>query len=122
MTYKIFWEDRGLNIKWSGIITDEEIIRPNGEIYGNKLFENIDYQIADFLNATPSIFSVRDILVIYTLEKQASRWNKKLMVAHIARDPEFINSIKAYESKMINTGWKFGIFDNLGDTRKWVNA
>ena len=122
MPYRITWEERGIYIKWSGIITAEENIRLNGEIYGNKLFEKIDYQIGDLSEATPSVFSERDIQVITTLEKHASRWNKKLMVAHIAHDPELINSIKAYELKLIDTGWKFGIFDNLEEARKWVNG
>lgn len=122
MPYKIYWEEKGVYIQWHGVITAKENIRSNGELYGNKLFESIDYQIADFLNAEHATFSKKEIYVIAALEKHASRWNKKLMVAHIAHDPELINSIKAYELKLIDTGWKFGIFDNLEEARKWVNG
>lgn len=122
MPYKIIWEDKGIYIKWFGIISAEENIRLNGEIYGTKLFETIDYQIGDFLDAEYATFSERDIYIIATLEKQASRWNKNLKVAHIANDPEIINAIRSYELNMRESGWEFGLFDNLEDARKWVSA
>ena len=100
MPYKISWEEKGMYIKWFGIITAEENIQLNGEIYGNKLFETLEYQIGDFLDAKHAVFSERDIHVIATLEKQASRWNKKLKVAHITKDPEIVKVIVQLKQKI----------------------
>jgi len=122
MPYKISWEERGVYIKWFGIITAEENIRLNGEIYGNKLFETIEYQIGDFIDAEHATFTEREIYVIAKLEIQASRWNKRLMVAHITKDPEIVKAIKSYEYNLRESDWKFGIFDDLEDARKWVKA
>lgn len=122
MPYNISWEEKGMYIKIWDEFSAEENLQLNGEIYGNKNFDAIKYQIADFLEADTSMFTTNDIKVISRLEFHASVWNKSLKVAHITRDANFIKYVKLYESQMEGSGWEFAIFDNLEDARKWVEA
>ena len=122
MPYKITWEEKGMLIKWFGQATAAENIQSNGEIYGDERFDNIKYQIADFLDADLTKFSDKDASVIAILENQASIWNKNLKVAHITKDKEVIRLIKIYEAQMEKSGWQFMIFDNLKEAREWVDS
>ncbi len=122
MPYKIVWEEKGVYIKSTGIVIANENLQLNGEIYGNKNFDTIEYQIANFLDADVSAFNDKEISVIARLESSASIWNKKLKVAHVTKDPEFIRLIKVYENQLEKSGWQFMIFDTVEKARKWVNA
>jgi len=122
MPYKIQWEEKGVYIKSIGVITAKENVQINGEIYGKKNFDTIEYQISDILDADLSIFNEKDISIISQLDFSASVWNKKLKVAHITKDPELIRLIKQYEKKMGESGWEFMIFDTVEKARKWVNS
>lgn len=122
MPYKINWEKNGVYIKWDGIITVEDNIKSNGEMYGKSIFDNIDYQIADFLDADFSYFNEKEASVIGKLELKASTWNKNIKVAHITKNTDVIKLIKNYESQMEDSGWEFMIFDTIEKARIWVNS
>ncbi len=122
MPYKVFWEEEGVYVRWSGLSDADESIKLNGDIYGCKHFDTIKYIISDTLDAELPNFSEIDIRIIAKLDEQASRWNPNLKVAHISNNPEFVQLIKSYENKMDDSGWTFGVFDNLEDARKWVDS
>lgn len=120
MPYTIQWEEKGVYIKSSGIITSKDNVQLNGELYGKKNFDTIEYQISDLLDADLSILNEKDISVISQLDFSASVWNKNLKVAHVTKNSELIRLIKLYENKMGKSGWKFMIFNTVEDARKWV--
>jgi len=109
-------------IKWFGQASAEENINLNGEIYGDKRFDTIEYQIGDFLDVDSVDFSDKEVNVIAKLEMHASVWNKKIKAVHITKDPDLIRKIKLYETQLKGSGWQFMIFDNLEDARKWVSS
>ncbi len=122
MPYKVFWEEEGVYVRWSGLSNAEESIKLNGEIYGYKYFDTIKYIISDTLDAEIPNFSEIDLRIIAKLDEQASKWNPDLKIAHISNNPEFVQLIKSYENKMDDSGWTFMVFDNLEDARKWVDS
>lgn len=121
MPYKIQWEEKGVYVKSSGIVSAKDNLQLNGELYGNKNFDTIEYQISDLLDADLSIFNEKDISVISQLDFSASVWNKNLKVVHITKNTELIRLIKKYEQKMEKSGWQFMIFDTVDEARKWIN-
>ncbi len=121
MPYKIQWEEKGVYVKSFGIVTANENLQLNGEIYGNKKFDTIEYQISDLLDADLSILNDKNISVISQLDFSASAWNKNLKVVHITKNTELIRLIKIYETRMGESGWQFMISDTLEDARKWVS-
>lgn len=121
MPYTIQWEEKGVYIKSSGQITAKDNLQLNGELYGNKNFDTIEYQISDLLDADLSILNKKDISVISQLDFSASVWNKDLKVAHITKNTELIRLIKIYEERMEKSGWQFMIFDTVEEARKWVS-
>ncbi len=122
MPYKIEWEDSGLMIKWNGKVTASDNIRSNGEMYGDKRFDTLTYQICDFLDAEFTHYTDKEIRIISELELQASNWNKNLKVVHLTKNPVLVKVIKKYEKRMESSGWKFFISDSLEEARKWVGT
>lgn len=122
MPSKLFWEEKGAYIKWSGLITADENIRVNGEIYGCKNFDTIKYLISDILDAELPDFTDTNLRVIAKLDEQASKWNPNLKIAHVSNNPESVQLIKSYENKMDDSEWTFMVFDNLEDAREWVDS
>jgi hypothetical protein len=122
MAYKITWEENGMLIKWTGLITASDNIMANGEFYGNNKFDTSRYQICDFSGVEFEDFTEKQIRIISELELKASNWNKNLKVVHITKDAEIIKNIKLYEKKLENSGWKFHICDTMEEARKWVES
>ena len=122
MPYKLYWENKGVYIYWFGKVTYEESLKANGEIYGHPKFDHITYQLSDILEADTSLFTPKEVKVIGHLDMKSSIWNKKLKIAHIVTDPEFIALIDIYEKQMEGSGWKFKTFNNLEDARLWAES
>ncbi len=122
MPHKTYWEEKGMLIDWSGVIDSTEVLKSNGAIYGDKRFDEIRYQINDFLKAEFANFSDKEIQIIATLELQASDWNKHMKVVHVTTDPNLIADIRIYEKRMEASGWQFLICDTLDEARKWVEV
>ncbi len=122
MAYKITWEENGMLIKWTGLITASDNIMANGEFYGNSKYDTSRYQICDFSDAEFDEFTEKQLRIISDLELKASSWNSNLKVVHITKDPELIKNIKLYEKKLESSGWEFMICDSMEEARIWVNS
>lgn len=122
MPYKIFWEPAGVLLKWYGKCTYQENLDANGKLYGDKRFESIRYQISDVVDADTSEFTDNNVKIIAKLESKAVIWNKHLLVAHVTNDEKLIRQINLYEEIMNDSNWKFGIFGNLEEARKWIES
>ncbi|MBC34725.1 MAG: hypothetical protein CL663_01590 [Bacteroidetes bacterium] len=121
MPYTIKWIDRGVYTKTTGKLTFNENIKYVGELYGDRRFEDIDFQISDLLEADMSDFNEESAKRIGEFDKISTVWNPKMKVAHIAIDPGVIQIIDSYEKSMSETGWEFKLFSNLEDAMKWVS-
>ena len=120
MSYTITWMPHGVVIRLSGEITFEENMKFNGKIYGDARFETIRYEIGDYRNVTKFHVSEKETTVIANLERQSSRWNNHMKVAHITSDPYMIKLIHQYEKTMANTAWEFGLFETMEEAEDWV--
>ena len=48
MPYKVIWEHEGLVFRFSGVVSDEELVGATEEVNSNPLFPAVNYQIVDF--------------------------------------------------------------------------
>jgi hypothetical protein len=84
MPYTTHWEDRGIRWVFTGVLTNEELLNANLDIYDDPRFMEMRYQVVDFLqvtnfNVTPEV--VREIGI---LDEKASQRNPDVKVAVIA--------------------------------------
>ncbi len=122
MPYAIVWKPDGVIIRYSGIVSYDENIAANGQLYGDPRFESIKYQIADFLTVTDFQISKKESSIIGELDFQSTRWNSHIKVAHITQDNDIIERVKVYEETMKDTAWEFGIFNTMEEAQKWVEG
>ena len=48
MPYEIIWETSGVAFRFSGVVSDEDLITSNEDVYASPLFRSLRYQIVDF--------------------------------------------------------------------------
>ena len=123
MAYKIIWEAKGLLVNFSGTVTEKEVMMVNDLIYGDKRFETITYQIADYTGAVDIQISPRDAQVIGALDKSSSRWNRsRVKNIVVTKDDKFIPIVKTYFREFEGTHWEGRIFDTLEMAYAWINS
>jgi hypothetical protein len=69
MAYKIIWEEKGFVATFSGTVTEQEVKAVNDIMYGDKRFNTISYQMADYTDATDIRISPRDAKIIGVLDR-----------------------------------------------------
>ena len=123
MASEIIWEEGGILVKHSGTVTSQEVMSINDMIYGDIRFEKIIFQIADYTAVKHNRISVKTAKIVGTLDRTSSIWNtKKMRLAIITADENFIPVAEAYFKEFIGTVWEGRIFDSLDLAYHWVRS
>ena len=123
MASKIIWEENGILVKHSGTVTNEEVMEINDIMYGDKRYESITYQIADYTEVTNNLLTAANAKVIGTLDRTSSVWNsKKMRLAVVTTDEKFVPIVKTYFKEFEKTDWEGRIFDTLEMAYDWVKS
>jgi len=119
MSFEIEWRDNDAHVRFYGELTFNDFREVNGMIYGNSKFDHMNYQIADFTDVSCVNLTEGEIFVISSLEEHATRWNRRVKVAHVTKDGFLQTLVRAYEKKMQNTNWICRMFEDVEDAKKW---
>ena len=123
MASKIFWEEKGILVKHSGTVTNEEVMKMNDIMYGDRRYESIIYQIADYTEVTTNLVTAADAKVIGTLDRTSSVWSSKRMrLAVVTNDEKFMPIVKTYFNEFEGTEWEGRIFESLDKAYEWVKS
>jgi len=123
MAHKIIWEENGILVKFSGIVTNEEVAIANDLIYGDIRFETISHQIADYTDATDIQITPFDAKVIGAIDRSSIRWNEnKMQNIVVTKDENFIPIVKTYFAAFEGTKWKCKIFETLEMAYAWIKS
>ena len=121
MPYTTHWEDRGIRWVFTGVLTNEELLNANLDIYDDPRFMEMHYQVVDFLqvtnfNVTPEV--VREIGI---LDEKASQRNPDVKVAVIATNLFHKGLTRMWELSGGGAIWQTAIFEDEETARVWVN-
>jgi len=119
MSFQIEWHRNDVYVRFYGDLTLQDFRQVNGLIYGDMRFDDMIYQIADFIDVLSISLTVDEVKVVSTLEVSATRWNESVKVAHVSTNILLQNLIKAYEKGMQGTNWSCRLFENLDDAKTW---
>ena len=123
MAGQIQWEEKGILFIHKGTVDDAEVMELNNIMYGDPRFDNITYQISDYTLAEKILLTQTDARVIGTLDRVSSHWTtRKMKVAVVTRDPEFIPMANHYFEQFEGTPWEGRIFGTLDEAYAWVRA
>ena len=120
MPYSTAWEPGGVIWTFWGVVSGEEILRSNQEIYGDARFDELKYQIVDLTRVERFDATRDDMAMIASNDIAAARSNPRVRVAVAARD-ELIRELSVfYETASAGSPWRQRIFDSVREARSWV--
>jgi len=120
MPYEIEWRDRGVYWTYTGVVTGEDILQSNFDIYGDERFDDLKYQIENLLEAESIQVSERHMQKVAHLDAAAARTNKDVRVAVVAREADAAMLQKLYEKHSKDEGWPARLFDSVEAAEAWV--
>lgn len=120
MPYVTTWEESGVLWTFRGLVTGDEILRANQEIYRDPRFQRLTYQIVDLTAVERFDVTEDDMAMIAVNDRIASRSKPGVRVA-IAADDELIKDLSAfYDAVMVGSPWRQRIFDSMSEAREWL--
>ncbi len=87
MPHKTIWEDHGICMTFSGIVTTQELLDSNGEVYRDPRFSDLKYFIWDATNVKKLDFGKRGADIAANTDKVSTSWKPHMRLALVANDP-----------------------------------
>ncbi len=123
MAYEIIWEEKGILVRFSGTVTEQDVMMANDLMYGDIRFGTIKYQISDYTGAMNIQITPRYAKVIGALDRSSSRWTHNMMRNIVVKkDKKFIPIAETYFKQFEGTNWECRIFETLELAYDWVRS
>ncbi|HKK19649.1 MAG TPA: hypothetical protein VJ952_13300 [Opitutales bacterium] len=120
MPYHIEWRDRGVYWTYTGLVTGDDILQSNFDIYGDARFDDLKYEIVNLLEAEKIGVSERHMQKIAHLDAAAARTNTNIRVAIVAREADAVYLQKLYTKHSKDHGWPTQLFESVQAAEAWV--
>ena len=122
MPYSTTWEPGGVIWTFWGVVSGDEILRSNQEIYGDTRFDDLTYQIVDLTRVERFEVTRDDMALIAASDKAAARSNPNIRVAVAACDDVPRQLSLFYESAIAGSPWQQRVFDTVTEARSWATG
>ena len=122
MPYKVIWEHEGLVFRFSGVVSDEELIASNDEVYTNRRFPAMKYQIVDFSAIDKFDVSANAVRQVADMDRRASETNPDVRVAIItsAIFVRGMSNMYALGHEARGGSWITELFESEENARTWA--
>ena len=122
MPYEISWEPSGVLFRFWGVVSDEELIASNQEVYASPLFPAMKHQIVDFSPIEKFDVSNADVRTVAESDRSAADTNPDVKVAIIASSPLMRGMVNVYAATHYVKGgsWTTKLFEREEDARAWA--
>ncbi len=122
MAYETHWEAEGVRWVYAGVMTDDDILRSNLEIYSDPRFESIRYQIADLRGVDRFDGSARAVRRLSRMDRDQATRNPGIRVAILADDALVRGIANVYAMSGAESPWETRVFKSEEEARRWLNA
>ena len=121
MPYVSNWEENGVYCTFVGKVTGTELIQCNNDIYGDKRFDDIRYQLFDMLSVTEIAITDEGILMVAACDKAAALTNPAVKCALVATN-EIIHAFsRLYQKGIKKSPWEGRSFYDVSKAREWLS-
>ena len=122
MTVQINYPDNGIGIEIiaSGIITGEEIIKAQDEIYNEENLQKQKYQITDRTHCTEYQVSSEDIERISDRDNRASEVNSYIIIAVVSSTPLQYGMTRMWQAYIREDRFVTKIFADRKSADEWI--
>jgi hypothetical protein len=108
--------------KYTGLLTGDELLQSNLEIYGDPRFDGLRYQIVDMLGVEAFDVSTESMEEVTLMDLGASKTNPRLIVAVVATDLQGERLVELYETVTGGAPWETELFVSLEEARAWITS
>lgn len=125
MPYQLLWEKRGLRIHHTGLLTVEDVMSVNEQLFSSERYDMLYYQLIDLLEVDGYAITVEDIRRFGAVENAGALSLKvnKMRIAMVAKDsPEIRQLFAAYVALIKEEDLECRFFDALKPAEVWVQA
>jgi len=122
MTVQINYPDNGIGIEIiaSGIVTGEEIIKAQDEIYNEENLQKQKYQIIDRTHCTEYQVSSEDIERISDRDNRASEVNSYIIIAVVSSTPLQYGMTRMWQAYIREDRFVTKIFADRKSADEWI--
>jgi len=120
MTFNIKWNRNGVYLQFRGVVSSQDLIDANNYVISNAKFEQIKYQIFDFLQIDDFNITSYDMTIIGTMDKSQSEFKSEMKVAVLTQDRYVRDLTNEYNQLMAGSHWITQIFPDLESAKNWV--
>ena len=122
MPYTLSWESEGVVCQFSGIVSDEDLLTCNDDIYASPHLPEMKYQIVDFSTIEKFDVSSPTIRRVASSDRVASEVNPDVKVAIITSGPYMrgMSNMYALSHEAEGGSWDTEVFDGEEDARAWA--
>lgn len=122
MAYATEWEKHGVLWRYWGIVTGNELIKSNLDIYGDERFDAMKYQIVDLSKVSTFNVTRDEMLKVAAYDRAAALSNPRVRVAVITDLTAIKSLTRLYDAENIKSPWETEIFTDIEDARIWAGA
>ncbi|WP_281556871.1 hypothetical protein [Thalassomonas sp. RHCl1] len=122
MPYTCTWETRGVYIKFSGVVTLNEVCDSDDAMYEDPRFAEIDYFIWDAGDIISLALSDTQVDITAVRDLRASLQKDSLKCAFIAKEPRLVKQLEQYleKSRALKICWQMALFNDISRARQWL--
>ena len=120
MPYKTKWLKKGIEWQFFGLVTGEDFLRANMLAYGDTRFDDLNFQIADFLMSEEINVTENDIKKVAYLDMVAAKTNPFLKVAFITDKQELKDYAHLFEAYILDIKWECSVFEERNMALGWL--
>ncbi len=118
MSHTIQWEDKGVYWKYSGDVSGKEIFDASEVIYGDPRFDNLEYKLVNFLDASSVNMTDEEIARIAFQHKAAEISNPRVKNA-IVMVAE-VEIAEKFATFFTDSRWEVQIFQDMESADRWL--
>ena len=123
MSCEISWEPSGVVFRFSGVVSDEDLIASNEEVlYTSPLFPIMRYQIVDFSMVEEFDVSSATVRAVAESDRRAAETNPDVKEAIITSAPLIrgMSNMYALTHESMGGTWTVEIFEREKEARAWA--
>jgi len=120
--HSIIWESVGLYRIFSGLVSAEEILESNLELYNDVRFSNARYIINDFTEISDLSIQPADLPAFASTDEMVSQLKHEFTIALVVPQNAYVGLAKSLCELTKDKRFEYAIFQTVDDALKWVNS
>ena len=122
MPYELSWEPLGVVYRFSGVVSDVDLVAATEEVNASSRFPVMKYQIVDFSAIEKFDVSAATVRAVAASDRRSAETNPDVKVAIITSEVFLrgMSNIYAIEHEVAGGSWTTEVFESEEDARAWA--